>query len=47
MSLHERLRLFDREARMPYVQAQIPPESQRVELSIMAEGSDGTKAQLN
>jgi hypothetical protein len=47
MALHERLRSFDRGARMPYVQAQIPPESQRLELSIIAEGSDGTKAQLN
>lgn len=47
MSPHERLRLVDRGATMPYVQAQIPPESQRFELSIIAEGSDGTKAQLN
>jgi hypothetical protein len=32
---------------MPYVQAQFPPFLQRLELSIIAEGSDGTKAQLN
>jgi hypothetical protein len=47
MRLHERLRRFDRGARMPYVQAQFPPFLWRLELSIIAEGSDGTKAQLN
>jgi hypothetical protein len=47
MGLHGRLRPFDRGERMPYVQAQIPPVFRLFELSIIAEGSDGTKAQLN
>jgi hypothetical protein len=47
MAMHERLPWFDREARMPYVQAQFPPFLWRLELSIIAAGSDGNKAQLN
>ncbi|HET9152859.1 MAG TPA: hypothetical protein VFN85_01935 [Solirubrobacterales bacterium] len=47
MKLHIRLRPFDRGARMPYVQAQFPLFLRRLEHSIIAEGSDGTKAQLN